>query len=327
MNNNQIEREIEELKYSRWDFEKEISKEFEEYKNIRLYSLQDILSVYKGILNTSHKICYNTCPNIKSYTALLDEKSTRKFNKAQKDFRESYFELKKHIGILSSGIQGEKDTLKALELYNDEIEIIQSLCTKIGDYIYEHDFIVINEYGIFSIEVKNNSNYNVYISEQGICNGKNLIKQSKQHFHSLRRCLADTDYSKVPIHTIIVFTNDKNTVKSEQNTIPVCYRYNIDDVIFDSTRYKKCLDIAELKNIKNVIEDKCKDNHLNYTLDFNLESYISKLSYFLLNENISQLKKLKEREKKIEKDTASTASTIFSGIRFGASLLDWFLGG
>lgn len=324
MNINQLEREIEELKYSRWDFEKEISKEFDEYKNAKLYSLQDMLNVYKGILNTSHKICYNTCPDIKLYNALIDEKSTRKFNKIQKDFRENYFELKKHIGILSSGIQGEKDTLKALELYNDKIEILQSLCTKIGDYIYEHDFIVINECGIFSIEVKNNSNHNVYISEQGVCNGKNLIKQSKQHFHSLRRCLSNTEYSKVPIHTIIVFTNDKNTVKSEQNIIPICYRYNIDDVIFDSTKYKKCLDKTELKHIKSIIEDKCKDNHLNYTLDFNLESYISKLSNFLLNENINQLKKQKN---KIEKDTASTASTIFNGIKFGASLLDWFLGG
>lgn len=324
MNISQIEKKIEELKNSKDDFEQELSKEFKECKNVELYSLQDILNVYENIFNITNKICNNSCPNIKLYNALIDEKSKRKFNKAQKDFRESYFELKKHIGILSSGIQGEKDTLKALELYNDEIEIIQSLCTKIGDYIYEHDFIVINEYGIFSIEVKNNSNYSVYISEQGICNGKNLIKQSKQHFHSLRRCLADTDYSKVPIHTILVFTNDKNTVKSEQNTIPVCYRYNIDDVIFDSTRYKKCLDIAELKNIKNVIKDKCKDNHLNYTLDFNLESYISKLSNFILNENISQLKKQKD---KIEEDSISTAATIFSGIRFGANLLDWFLGG
>ncbi len=324
MNISQIEKKIEELKNSKDDFEQELSTEFKECKNVELYSLQDILNVYENILNISNKICSNSCPNIKLYNALIDEKSKRKFNKAQKDFRENYFELKKHIGILSSGIQGEKDTLKALELYNDEIEILQSLCTRIGDYIYEHDFIVINEYGIFSIEVKNNSNHNVYISEQGICNGKNLIKQSKQHFHSLRRCLSDTEYSKVPIHTIIVFTNDKNTVKSEQNTIPICYRYNIDDVIFDSTKYKKSLDKTELKNIKNLIEDKCKDNHLNYTLDFNLESYISKLSNFILNENISQLKKQKD---KIEEDSISTAATIFSGIRFGASLLDWFLGG
>lgn len=318
MNSKQLEREIEELKCSKCDFEKEISKEFDKYKNVKLYSLQDMLNVYKDILNITQKICNDNCPNIKLYNSLIDENSTRKFNKVQKEFREGYFNLKKHIGILSSGIQGENETLKALELYNDEIEIIQSLCTRIDKYIYEHDFIVINEFGIFSIEVKNNSNHNVYISEQGVCNGKNLIKQSKQHFHSLRRCLADTEYSKVRIHTLIVFTNDKNTVKSEQNTIPICYRYNIDDIIFDNTKYKKCIDKKDFKNVRRVIEEKCKDNHLNYTLKFDLESYISKLSDFLLNEKVNQLKKQKS---KIEKENASARADL---IKAGIGLISFF---
>ena len=320
MNISQIEKDIEELKNSKDDFEQKLSKEFEQYKEVKMNSLQDMLNIYENILHTSNEICNNTCSNIKLYNSLIDENSTRKFNKTQKEFRESYFELKKHLVILSSGIQGEKDTLKALELYNDEIEILQSLCTRIGDYIYEHDFIVINEYGIFSIEVKNNSNHNVYISEQGICNGKNLIKQSKQHFHSLRRCLSDTEYSKVPIHTIIVFTNDKNTVKSEQNTIPICYRYNIDDIIFDSDKYKKCIDKNELKNVKKVIEEKCKGNHLKYTLDFNLESYISKLADFLLNENLNYLKKQKS---KLENEEGSTGATLF---KVGIGLLQLLIG-
>lgn len=315
----EIDELINKLKDSDCDLKKKISKEFQEYKNAELHSLQDLLNCYKDILNTSQKVYKETCSNIKLYDSLIDENSQTKFNKVQKEFRESYLELKKHIGILSSGIQGEKDTLKALKLYGDKIEIIQSLCTKIDDYIYEHDFIVINEYGIFSIEVKNNFNYEVHISEQGVCNGKNLIKQSKQHFHSLRRCLSDTEYSNVQIHTLIVFTNDKNTIKSEQNIIPICYRYNIDDVIFDNTKYKKCLEKTQFKSIKNLIEDKCKNNQMNYTSDFNLDYYINNLSDIILKENIKQLEELKN------KFNESDDSLLELGVRafwFGIKLLD-----
>lgn len=321
------EKEIDELlnklKNSNCNLSKKISEEFQEYQSADLHSLTDLLDSYEGILKTSKKIFEETCLNTELYISLVDEESKTRFNKTQKEFRESYFDLKKHINILSSGIQGEKSTLNALKLYGDKIEIIQSLCTRIGEDVYEHDFIVINEYGIFSIEVKNNSNYEVYISEQGICNGKNLIKQSKQHFHSLRRCLEDTEYSKAQIHTLIVFTNDKNTVKSEQNTIPICYRYNIDDVIFDSSRYKKCINKKEFKNIKKVIEEKCKYNQMKYTLDFNLDYYISKLSDIILKENIKQLEELKRKFHESDGELLSLGlKTFFVGIKLLDNLLE-----
>lgn len=263
------------------------------------YSLRQKLNKYNLMLEFTDEVC-----------PVID------FNNIESDFKDKYLELRKYQRIANNGVKGEDDIYNSLKILNDIIVIIKHLNTPLEDKSVEHDLVVISESGIFTIEVKYISAEKITISRQGLLNNTNIIEQSRRHIHSLRRTLSDTKYSDIPIYPIIVFSNDRCKFKNENENIPICYKIDIENIIFDKTKYPICIDKNEFKNIKDTITEKCKNiEEKKYPLDIDEKSYYEALAEYASNDIIEKEKsQIKERIEKIEDELPDTVGTIFTAL-------------
>lgn len=150
-------------------------------------------------------------------------------------FKENWNRLNRSHSVLSRGVSGEEKVYEVLRLFDDRIRILK-------DYVwgYEHDFIVITPYGIFTIEVKNlHGDY--VLTETGIlkCLSSDKIKpkdvalQSKKHLETLRRNLKDypSFSANVPLQEVICSAEPNFTIKNNYHYIPICYYNTIDKIL------------------------------------------------------------------------------------------------
>ena len=147
-------------------------------------------------------------------------------------FKENWNRLSRIYSILNRGISGEDKVFEVLTLFDDRIRILR-------DFIwgYEHDYIVISPYGIFTIEVKTlRGNY--VLTETGMLKclstnkvtPKDVALQSKKHLETLRRNLGACPAfsSRVPLQEIICSAEPNFTIKDDYRQLPVCYYNTLD---------------------------------------------------------------------------------------------------
>lgn len=263
---------------------------------------ESVIDFTKDVLKDAPKeleeIETNGSINIDSYN---EEENVVKPNESVKEFCKQYNGLKRQLRIVNNGLKGEQDTYKALKMLDYKIDILQNICLPLGDETVEHDIIVVCENGIFTIEVKYVSKSDAEITAQGLLNNKNVVEQSRKHVHSLKRIFADTKFADVPVYPLIVFSNDRCDVYSDNDNIKVCYRNDIESIIFDDDDYKNCLTKAQIKEISGIITDISNGIEIpRFAIEFDETNYFE-----LLAEAASQIliiNEKKELEEKLKKN-------------------------
>lgn len=83
---------------------------------------------------------------------------------------EWYSEFKKELGIIATGIEGEMKVKKELEQYSRQFEIISNAHLIINNSSIENDIIIVSQYGVYVLEVKNlgsSGKYSLQIDKDG----------------------------------------------------------------------------------------------------------------------------------------------------------------
>lgn len=293
------------------EFEKEV------LRKASFLDMQDELSLieknkyYKNILDFTNKIC----SNIPDYEN-IEDKESRNAENVCKDFYEQYDKLKKYIHISENGLKGERYTYNALKMLDYKVEILQNINLYLGNEIIENDIIVITESGVFTLEVKYISNKTATITEQGLLGNKNIVEQSRKHIHSLNRLFVDTKYAYIPVYSIIVFSNDKCKVYCHNDYVTVCYRNDVEDIIFDEHEYPKAISKDDMIAIKDVICESSKDiPSIKYPLDVDMDAYINSLAKYVSFYEIIQYKESLEKEvKELEKKISDLEGVTFADV-------------
>lgn len=293
------------------EFEKEV------LRKASFLDMQDELSLieknkyYKNILDFTNKIC----SNIPDYEN-IEDKESRNVENVCKDFYEQYDKLNKYIHISENGLKGERYTYNALKMLDYKVEILQNINLYLGNEIIENDIIVITESGVFTLEVKYVSNKTATITEQGLLGNKNIVEQSRKHIHSLNRLFVDTKYADIPVYSIIVFSNDKCKVYCHNDYVTVCYRNDVEDIIFDEHEYPKAISKDDMIAIKDVICESSKDiPSIKYPLDVDMDAYINSLAKYVSFYEIIQYKESLEKEvKELKKKISDLEGVTFADV-------------
>lgn len=247
-------------------------------ENIDNYNL-DLLIKYKKFLANS-----NSSPEV--FTILND------INVFLKEISKDKEEIQKSLWKLSKGVAGEDKVKNILFSYNNEWQIIQSASFKVDGNLIENDFIVIDETGITSIEVKNigNSKETLHIDEFGrasiIKDNEeieigDIISQSERHLAFLRNLISK--YSNIPpIRAFIVVTssvkinNESEFTVLAPNTIYNAIKSN--DEVLTEQEVKSYYDLL----LKNRIEGN-KYAYIDYisNLDTNYNLILREIKEFI----------------------------------------------
>ena len=183
-------------------------------------------------------------------------------------------EVLKSSRILASGKRAEEDTARVISYYPDKPRILKNnrLGTKSIDndkMIYaENDIIIINEKGIFLLEIKNSSK-NLIFDEKGNLireNSKNfkvdILQQCLNHENLVRMVLNESfeELSLSNIHVdiipIIVTANNFIDVENKNIRIPVLRKNQIQDFIYNEYQSKNKLSSDEIDLIYNILYEK-----------------------------------------------------------------------
>lgn len=233
-------------------------KKYEEYEALRRFCISYIpqLKEWNFNIGSFHD----------RYPHMITEKSCLIFKDNWERINRSYYELKK-------GIDGEDKVFNVLKLYDDRAYILR-------DYVWtcEHDFIVITQYGIYTIEVKNLSGRFV-LTETGILEkigetyskpDKDIAMQSRRHRETLFRNLTKCPFytPDIPIYDIICSAASDYTIQDNFRLIPVCNYNTIDRLIFfreDGTQLtclkenEKILTHDDMEGIRNYLLENQED--------------------------------------------------------------------
>lgn len=297
------------------EFEKEVLRKASFIDMPDKLSLVEKNEYYKNILDFTNKIC----SNISDYENIKDKES-RNAEDVCKDFYEQYDKLNKYIHISENGLNGERYTYNALKMLDYKVEILQNINIYLGNEIIENDIIVITESGVFTLEVKYVSNKTATITEQGLLGNKNIVEQSRKHIHALNRLFIDTEYADVPVYSIIVFSNDKCKVYCHNDYVTVCYRNDVEDIIFDEYKFPKAINKEDMISIKDVICESSKNiPGIQYPLDIDVKNYFDSLAkyvsfYEIIKYRDNLEKEVEELKKKIEEIEGLSVLDVIIGL-------------
>ncbi len=339
------------------DFEKEILNRLKNTVSVdRKYSVEEKIAQYEKMFVLTDELCkdvidYKRLSNktegnckdkdFEKYYYSQIEKTENSQNSKSLDIKKSeyqvikeqraafekeYAKMKKFHSIAVNGIKGENATFNALKMLDYKIRILQNVNTYLDTEVVEHDVLIISESGIFTIEIKYVST-DVEITEQGMLKRKNIIEQTRKHIHSLKRLLIDTKYSEIPVYSIIVFSNDSCNVVSKNKNITVCYRNDIENIIFDENKYPLCLTKEDCIEIEEIISEKGKNiKAIKYPLDIDENVYYEKLAKYVdselnLQKKLCERREEKKQERKKKKEQEQTAKKIETAIDVGRFIL------
>lgn len=339
------------------DFEKEILNRLKNTVSVdRKYSVEEKIAQYEKMFVLTDELCkdvidYKRLSNktegnckdkdFEKYYYSQIEKAENSQNSKSLDIKKSeyqvikeqraafekeYAKMKKFHSIAVNGIKGENATFNALKMLDYKIRILQNVNTYLDTEVVEHDVLIISESGIFTIEIKYVST-DVEITEQGMLKRKNIIEQTRKHIHSLKRLLIDTKYSEIPVYSIIVFSNDSCNVVSKNKNITVCYRNDIENIIFDENKYPLCLTKEDCIEIEEIISEKSKNiKAIKYPLDIDENIYYEKLAKYVdselkLQTNLQNKRVEKIYERKKKKEQEQTNQTMEDIIDIGMGVI------
>ena len=193
--------------------------------------------------------------------------------------------FKKYIKDAKKGCKGErfaKNALKRLSIDSHILDNIQ-LSHEEEDKPSEEDLIVVNENGIFIIEVKYSDNdmcitrdgFYVPSNDRNISLGKrNILEQVAKERHIVRNILCDSlnitniqDMDK-KIHSIILFANRERRLFDESKSGNILFCHNLSTYI-SNFRSETKLTTDEI----NQYVETLKSHEINkeYTIDFDLD--------------------------------------------------------
>lgn len=185
------------------------------------------------------------------------------------------FQLGNEIRALISGNKGEAKAFYALlGIHNPKI-ILQNVELEENGIHTELDAVVITPKVAAIIEVKNTRG-NVLISEDGVYYrvGETLKKDSdiaekmqlRERF--LKNLLARNGITDVPVHSILVFTNDYIEVRNKCPEIKTCFVNLLADTV-ENLETKETMDREKRKEIEDLVREATKVNA--YKMRFNAD--------------------------------------------------------
>lgn len=264
------------------DIQKEIKKRKDYIQSLHLleesrYDNNQARKQYNGLLRI-----------LKKYKIDLEQTS--------KEFQQMTRAVQDASRGLEFGQKGEDRAAQAMELLGDKVISLQNLRLKYNNLDIEHDLVIIAPTGIFSVEVKNKRN-NGTISEKGILksgsHSENLIEQIRRHTNSLSRHLEDI-YKKQPqmkkklkVYPIILWANDRSSVKDQFREVPVCYINRLEYEIFKKDRYTARLSRNEMEDISAKLKKRKHQNRL-YPLCVD-KTYLEELTEYSLQDLKKQM--------------------------------------
>ena len=135
---------------------------------------------------------------------------------------------------LKKGVQGEEKVSDVIYSLVRKNKVIANARLVIRGTSIENDFLIINEGGVYTVEVKNIGSYKekLLIDEYGrltrinsygeICEQGDMINQANRHVEYLEQFLSKEFKYKIPIHSYIVIASSIKVVnKSEFNILGV----------------------------------------------------------------------------------------------------------
>lgn len=192
--------------------------------------------------------------------------------------------FKQYIKDIKKGCKGERYARKALEKLIIPSHIIDNIQLSYNDVTTEDDLIVVNENGLFIIEVKY-SDKNMCITKDGFyvpaddryvsLGTRNVLEQVSNERYVISNILSkklnilDTKTLNQKIHSIVLFANRDRRLFDESRSGNVLYCYNVASYISNYDNGIKLTD-EEINSYINVLKD--SQEQTEYQIDFDLDA-------------------------------------------------------
>lgn len=253
-------------------------KDFSEAVNKRIETLDYLTEkLSRGLREYSYISKEGVFKSFNNYE-LKGLKELIKFsNVISKDYKEVFNAYKVDMIGISIGKRGEDAVNKNLKMYDHILTNLRNMRFEVDGTSIETDNLVLSEYGIFSLEVKNlgsTGKYGIRIDKDGkwnrIQDGKsfdmsNITDQTYRHV-ALTEKLFNRELDnlginrKVKVHPLIVFANDKIVLQNNSD-MPVVRISNIYIEISkqDDNLSEDVLNAVKKISLKNTLPAKMYD--------------------------------------------------------------------
>lgn len=232
-------------------------------------------------------------------------------NEIVKSMIEQLVSFQEYVKNIKKGSKGERFARKSLEKITIPSHIFENIELSFNGVTTEDDFIVVNENGIFVIEVKfcesdmciTNDGFLVPTYNQHASLGsRNILDQVSNERHVVINQLSENLESEdlqtlsKKVHSIVLFANKNKRLYDKSNSTNVLYCHNVASYISSFNNGEK-LSQDEIDSIINILKN--KEVNIEYDIDFDLdqlrESFIEGIC-LLENSNIDEC----EEEQQIE---------------------------
>lgn len=182
--------------------------------------------------------------------------ATREFRRFESGCKELVNCIKSEI----SGKRGETETIEILERLECKKHILQNVELVLDDQRTEIDAIVITEKGVFIIETKN-SKRDIFVDENGdyyktgeyLYLDQNIVEKLDKKEQILRLTLENNGIKNPKIKKIVVFPNNRITVRNTHRNLTTCFLNMLPSFIED--KQQAIYDENDMEMISKVIEN------------------------------------------------------------------------
>lgn len=180
-------------------------------------------------------------------------------------FTENVDNLMHTIACFINGINGESKARNAFKLLKNErnTEVLFNIGLEDDDLSTEYDAIVINEWGIFIVEVKN-SGTDIIINKNGWLTKDDSKPYDIPYKIGIKETLLKSylgDICENKCHSIMMFPNYRISINDEYQKIPICHGKAIVNSINKFKDTGKKLSIDEIAVIKQTIVSNNSNNN------------------------------------------------------------------
>ena len=201
--------------------------------------------------------------DVYNYLSNLNDKKGGVATNQLKEFEKDCAFVSNTIAATLSGCRGERMAFKSLDTIKTKRMILKNVELDFDGHKTEIDAVVLTKKGAIIVEVKNTSR-NVVISSSGNLKRQNVdghyvtdchlgLKMNDKEY-VLRRALEKSDYKRVPIKSIVVFTNSEIVVDNQNEFIKSCSLSELPHVIekmMNSEAGNYC--VEEIKNMAEAV--------------------------------------------------------------------------
>ena len=181
-------------------------------------------------------------------------------------FEEDCKDLCNMIKGIISGSKGEAKAFRSLEKLRGANRIIKNLEITTDDVRTELDAVVVTEEGIYIVEVKNTAR-NVFIDDDGnyyrtgeyLRWDSNIGAKMTARENLVKQMLIGSGYEDVPVHGIVVFTDNRIEVRNRCRGLTTCFISQL-PYMLSGDRSVCVLKESDIEIIEQAIETmRCKE--------------------------------------------------------------------